>query len=222
MDEFEDLGLDRDIERGRRLVGDQQIRFGDQRHGDHDALAHAAGKFVRITFDPAGGVLDADLLKHLKRHFPGAAAVDPGVNEQRLDELVLDAQIGIQRSHRVLENHRDAFAPDFLKFPCRAADQVNSVEYRPTAFDPGGGLRNQAEQGIAGHRLAGAGFADDAQRFTFLDVKRHVVHRPHNAVARVEERPQILDFKQRHSCSFAFSPPKPGRPERRAGRRRES
>ncbi len=44
----QDLRLDGDVERGRRLVGDQQRRPAHQRHGDHHALAQAAGKLVRI------------------------------------------------------------------------------------------------------------------------------------------------------------------------------
>ena len=49
--EVEDLRLDRDVERGRRLVGDEQFRIARERHGDHDALAHAAGELVRIVVD---------------------------------------------------------------------------------------------------------------------------------------------------------------------------
>ena len=45
---LQDLRLDRDVERRRRLVGDQQRRAADQRHGDHRALAQAAGKLERI------------------------------------------------------------------------------------------------------------------------------------------------------------------------------
>ena len=47
--EVEDLGLDRDVERGRRLVGDQQLRLAGERHGDHHALRHAARHLVRDT-----------------------------------------------------------------------------------------------------------------------------------------------------------------------------
>ena len=42
--QIEDLRLDGDVERGGRLVGDQQRRLARQRHRDHDALAHAAGQ----------------------------------------------------------------------------------------------------------------------------------------------------------------------------------
>ena len=41
-DELEDLGLNGDVERRGRLVGDQQLRLAGERHGDHHALAHAA------------------------------------------------------------------------------------------------------------------------------------------------------------------------------------
>ena len=47
LQQLEDLRLDGDVERGGRLVGDQQVRLVGQRHGDHDALALTAGKLVR-------------------------------------------------------------------------------------------------------------------------------------------------------------------------------
>ena len=40
--EVEDLRLDRDVERGRRLVGDQEFGFARERHRDHHALGHTA------------------------------------------------------------------------------------------------------------------------------------------------------------------------------------
>ncbi len=57
--QVEDLRLDGDVERGGRLVGDQQPRAAGQRHGDHGALAHAAGQLVRIVVDPLLGRGDA-------------------------------------------------------------------------------------------------------------------------------------------------------------------
>ena len=37
-----------DVERGGRLVGDDQARIAGKRHGDQHALAHAAGQLMRI------------------------------------------------------------------------------------------------------------------------------------------------------------------------------
>ena len=49
--QIEDLRLDRDVERGRRLVGDQQLRVAGERHRDHHALPHAARELVRIVVE---------------------------------------------------------------------------------------------------------------------------------------------------------------------------
>ena len=46
-EQVEDLRLDGDVERRGRLVGDQELGIAGERHGDHDALAHAAGELVR-------------------------------------------------------------------------------------------------------------------------------------------------------------------------------
>ena len=56
----QDLRLDRDVERGRRLVGDDQIGLVQQRDGDRHALAHAARELVRIGAQALVGRGDAD------------------------------------------------------------------------------------------------------------------------------------------------------------------
>ncbi len=42
LEQFEDFQLHRDIQRSGRFVGNQQLGFVGQRHGNHDALALAA------------------------------------------------------------------------------------------------------------------------------------------------------------------------------------
>ena len=65
--QLEDLRLDRHVERGRRLVGDQQLRIAGERHRDHHALAHTARELVRVLVDALFGVRDADHLEQLDR-----------------------------------------------------------------------------------------------------------------------------------------------------------
>ena len=48
-DQIEHLGLDGGVERGRRLVEDQQRRLGGERHRDHDPLQHPARELVGIA-----------------------------------------------------------------------------------------------------------------------------------------------------------------------------
>ncbi|STT07667.1 Uncharacterised protein [Klebsiella michiganensis] len=49
------------VQRRCRLIGNQQLRPAQQRHRNHDALAHPAGKLVRIHFHRlrASGILTA-------------------------------------------------------------------------------------------------------------------------------------------------------------------
>ena len=44
----EDLRLDDHVERGRRLVGDEELRPQHERERDHDPLPHPAGELVRV------------------------------------------------------------------------------------------------------------------------------------------------------------------------------
>jgi hypothetical protein len=41
-EQIEDPGLNRDVQRRRRLVRDQDLRIAGQRHRDHHALTHPA------------------------------------------------------------------------------------------------------------------------------------------------------------------------------------
>ena len=49
LQQLQDLRLHRDVERGGRLVGDQEIGLVGERQRDHDALALAARELVRVA-----------------------------------------------------------------------------------------------------------------------------------------------------------------------------
>ena len=61
FEQLQDLRLHRDVERGRRLVGDQKIGAIGERHGDHHPLALPARQLVGIGAEPLGRIGDADL-----------------------------------------------------------------------------------------------------------------------------------------------------------------
>ena len=66
LQQLEDLRLDGDVERGGRLVGDQQVGLVGERHGDHHALALAARELMREGAEPLLGLADADLVQQLE------------------------------------------------------------------------------------------------------------------------------------------------------------
>src|SRR5207245_11507690 len=49
VEQLDDLRLDRHVERGGRLVGDQDVRVVRERHRDHRRLAHYAGDVGRVV-----------------------------------------------------------------------------------------------------------------------------------------------------------------------------
>ncbi len=66
-EQVEDAGLHRDVEGARRLVGDDEVGVGRDRHRDEDALEHAAGELVRVGVELLGGVADVHLLHERER-----------------------------------------------------------------------------------------------------------------------------------------------------------
>ncbi len=68
-DELEDLGLNHDIEGGRRLVRHDDVRVAGQGQRDHRSLAHAARVGVRVLARTPGR--DADTLEKLPRALIG-------------------------------------------------------------------------------------------------------------------------------------------------------
>ena len=57
------LFLDRDVEGGCGLVGDEDFGLAGQSNRNHDALAHAAAELMRIIVESPGRLADADPVK---------------------------------------------------------------------------------------------------------------------------------------------------------------
>ena len=74
LEQVEDLRLDRDIQRRRRLVGDQDLGVGGERDGDRDALAEPPAQLVRILPEAGGRIRNADLLEQGHRPSKGLLA----------------------------------------------------------------------------------------------------------------------------------------------------
>ena len=91
------------VERRERLVHQQDLRLHDERAGEADALAHAAGKLLRI-----GGfeAVEADRVDRLQR--PLARFLERHAVGARADfDVVEHVEPGKQRE--ALEHHRDVF-----------------------------------------------------------------------------------------------------------------
>ena len=110
--EVEDAGLDRHVERGRRLVRDQDARVAGERHRDHHALPHPARELVRVLVDPAlpGSGMWTRSSSSIARASRVAPARGSRCLRSDLADLLADAQHGVERGHRLLEDERDLAA----------------------------------------------------------------------------------------------------------------
>ena len=107
-DQRQDLRLDRDVERRRRLVGDQQVGVARERHRDHRALAHAARELVRVVVDAPLRARGCRRRRAARSRGACASRLrDLLVRPHLLGDLPADAVDRVERRHRVLEDHRD-------------------------------------------------------------------------------------------------------------------
>ena len=172
--QFEDLGLDRHVEGGGRLVGDDHRRVQRQRHRDHDALLLPAGELVRVVVDPALGFRDADTPQHLDgARLRLALGVLP-VRPQALGQLPAHRVHRVERRGRLLEDHGGFGAAHLAQFLLAERDDFGAVEDDSTLHH--GGLGQQPEDRARRHRLAAAGLAHDREHLTAAHVQRHSAH----------------------------------------------
>ena len=115
VEQAQDPGLHGDVERRRRLVGDQQSRPAGEGDRDRDPLAHAARELVREPPQRGTRVGDAHVVQQLDRAIVGRAAVEPQMESHVLGELLADREHRMQRRVRVLEDHRDVATTDALE-----------------------------------------------------------------------------------------------------------
>jgi hypothetical protein len=183
------FGLDRHVERGGRFVADQQVRFAQHRHGDHDALPHTAGEFVRILFQAARRLGDAHPVEPFQRALFGSRAVHLHVNAQHFLHLGANAHVRRERGQRVLENHRHVTAAHTVQLARRQAeDFLVAILDRALGLAVRGQQTHRREEGLA---LARARLADHRQALAGIDLQRHALDRIHSSIRRIEGHRQV-------------------------------
>ena len=196
--QLEDLRLDGDVERGGRLVGDEEVGLHRQRHRDHHALAHAARELVRVAAQPAARVGNADPLEHRHREIVGRLARELGaMGVDRFPQLRADGEHRIERGHRLLEDHRDAVAADAAHLGQRQREQVPAAKEDASAGDGAGRARDQPQDRERGHRLAAARLADQSEHLVAVDLERDAVDRLRHLALDVEVGVEVLHPQQR-------------------------
>ena len=101
-EEPDDLRLDRDVQRGDRFIGDQEVGRGRQGPGNANPLALAAREFVR----EARGMRRIEPHLNQQRREPGGAAtrVAHGVDRQSVGDLGTHPPPWVQAAEGILKH----------------------------------------------------------------------------------------------------------------------
>ena len=100
-EQVQHLRLDRDVERGDRLVRDDELRLQHERARDADALPLAAAELVRVAVQRVGA--EADALEHVDDAV-GALGARRAVDREALADELADPHARVERADRVLED----------------------------------------------------------------------------------------------------------------------
>ena len=106
--QVQDLRLDRDVERGGRLVADDELGVGGERARDGDALALAARELVRILARRRPGAGRRRPSSSPTRARIAASPSQQAEGADRLGDDAVDPPARIEARIGVLEDHLDA------------------------------------------------------------------------------------------------------------------
>ena len=187
--EFEDLGLDGDVERGGGFVCDQQIGAIGQRHGDHHPLPLPARELVRIGTEARFGLWYAHLLQQIDDARPRRRPAQPLVQGKAFGQLLFQRVQRVERGHRLLEDEGDVVAAHLHQLLFRRADQLlAAIEHR--AGHPGA-VAQQRDGGQCRHRLARAALAHQGHGFAPAHREGHAPYRLYAAPVLAEGHRQV-------------------------------
>ncbi|MNX03064.1 hypothetical protein D3C86_326320 [compost metagenome] len=198
-DQLQDLRLDGHVQRGGGLIGDQQRRFAGQRHGDHDALAHAAGQLMRVAVQHRLGFRNANLLQHAQGFGAGGRGVLALVLADGLGDLVPGREHRVQGGHGLLEDHGHVRAAHIAHDALAGIGQVDHGAIAPAQghaalSDASAAMFHQAHERQRRHRLARTRFAHDGQGFAPVHMERQIAHGFDRALRTHETHRQVVDL----------------------------
>ena len=194
VEQRQDPRLDGDVERRRRLVGDDEARAAADRHGDHRPLPFAAGKPEGIRMRRPLRVGEADVLQQADRLGRRRLAAQGPMQDERLGDLRPDPMQRVQGGHRLLEDHRDPVAAERPHRLLAEAHELAALEADRAA--DARALRGEPHQRERGHRLAGAQFADDAEALALVEAEGRAVDDADGAARARQVDDEVLHLEQ--------------------------
>ena len=197
--QVEHLRLHRHVQRRRRLVRQQHLWFAQHGGGNHHALAHPARQLVRKLVQAAPRLGNAHALQPFNDALLGVTSLEILVTRQYLSHLRANRHVRRQRRQRVLKDHADLRAADFVQLLARHARKFLAIELdraRDNAI-----ARRQPHRRQHSLALARPALADQPEALPPRHVERQLLHRLDKPVRRLERHRQVAHIKNgRGSC----------------------
>ncbi len=193
--EHEHLNLHGRVERGGRLVGEEQFRAAGQGDRDHGALPEATGQLMGIGLQPPLRRGNAHELEQFERARVRLLPAGAAMAHHRLLDLLADRVDGIERRHGILKDHRDLRAAQALHLAFAHRGDVVAVD-EDLARNARAFRWMQFQEGAHRDRLARAGFTEDAQDLAGPQTERHVVYGVVDAFTADEFHVEVTDVDQ--------------------------
>ena len=173
LQEAQNLRLRAGIERGGRLVGDEQ-RWPEHRGcRDRDPLPLASGQFIRIAVERTGGVRKTDPVERLARRLGCLTGRHPMMQSDGFRNLIADAPQRIERGHGLLKDHADLPAADSLNFALAHAGQ--QLLAQPHLARGSRTSRQEPHDAQCSHRFSRSRAAHQAEDFSRRHRERYPV-----------------------------------------------
>lgn len=187
LEESKDLGLDGDIERGDRLVENEQPRFEGEGPGNPDALPLSTRELVGIAL-PLARVEPYPLHQFDDPFLAGAGLPVLGEAREGKAENPGDRLARIQGGVGVLEDH--------LHFRAQPAQPlaVESPQFPAAVVDGAARGGEQTQEKLAGGRFSATGLPDQPEGLPLLETQGNTVDRG-EFPARLASQPSTPDRK---------------------------
>jgi hypothetical protein len=100
-----------------------------RRGRQHYSLPHTAGELVRVVAKPLVRVGDLHAVHHLGRRLERPYLALAEMTAEDLGDLLTDRHDRVERTERILKDHRQIAAPDVFEIAFAEPHQIGAAEY---------------------------------------------------------------------------------------------
>ena len=154
---------------------------------------------MRVLAKARLGVWQLNFLKQAQNLFHSLFLWHRAVDLNDLGHLIAHAVNGVERGQRLLKNHRNPVAANFLHLQLGKIRDVVAVEPNLTVFAKSSVLGQHRHDSPRRDGFARTGFTDDRQGFPARDFVRQAAHSIYSARNGLEVDHDVFDFQQRIS-----------------------